>query len=40
MALLRRLGLRSCREIDGERYALSAAIAEPLMPEINRAGAD
>jgi hypothetical protein len=40
IALLRRLGLRSCREIDGERYALSAAIAEPLMPEVNRAGAD
>jgi len=40
MALLRRLGLRTSREIDGERYALSAAIAEPLMPEIDRAGAD
>jgi hypothetical protein len=40
MVLLARFGLRSSQEIDGERYALTAAIAEPAMPELHRVGAD
>jgi hypothetical protein len=40
VALLAKLGLRSSKEIDGERYALAAAIAEPALPDMSRAGAD
>ena len=40
MALLARRGLRSSSEIDRERYALAADIAEPALPDLNRAGAD
>lgn len=40
MALLARAGLRSSQEIDSERYALAAMIAEPVMPQLERAGAD
>ncbi len=40
VALLARLGLRSSKEIDRERYALAACIEEPALPEASRAGAD
>ena len=40
VALLARLGLRSSNEIDRERYALAAAIEEPMQPDASRAGAD
>ncbi|MGO8914464.1 MAG: hypothetical protein ACLQJR_00990 [Stellaceae bacterium] len=40
VALLARLGIRSCKEIDRERYALAASIEEPAMPDASRAGAD
>ena len=40
LALLARLGLRSSKEIDGERYALAATIEEPALPDASRAGAD
>ena len=40
VALLARLGLRSSKEIDRERYALAAAIEEPALPDASRAGAD
>jgi len=41
MALLARLGLRSSKEIDSERYALAAEIAEPAKLALDRAaGAD
>ena len=40
VALLARLGLRSSKEIDRERYALAAAIEEPAQPDASRAGAD
>jgi hypothetical protein len=40
VALLARLGLRSCKEIDGERYALAASMEEPAQPDMSRAGAD
>ena len=32
LILLQRLGLRSSREIDGERYALAATLQEPPLP--------
>jgi hypothetical protein len=38
--LLARLGLRSSREIDGDRYLAAAEITEPRLPEMSRAGAD
>jgi hypothetical protein len=40
VALLAKLGLRSSEEINRERYALAAAIAEPALPDASRAGAD
>ena len=40
MALLAKLGLRSSKEIDRERYALAASTEEPAMPALDRAGAD
>ncbi len=40
MSLLARLGLRSSKEIDRERYALAASATEPAMPALDRAGAD
>jgi hypothetical protein len=40
MALLARAGFRSSSEIDRERYALAATVAEPAMPALHRAGAD
>jgi hypothetical protein len=40
VALLARLGLRSSKEIDRERYALAAEITEPALPDARRAGAD
>jgi hypothetical protein len=40
MALFARLGFRTSREIDGERYAAAADITEPQLPELSRAGAD
>ena len=40
VALLARLGLRSSKEIDGERYALAASLEEPAQPDMGRVGAD
>jgi len=43
LILLARIGLRSSREIDRERYALSASVGdahEPRLPETATAGAD
>jgi hypothetical protein len=40
VALLAKLGLRSSKEIDVERYALAAAINEPALPDMSRTGAD
>lgn len=40
MALLARLGLRSSRDIDCERYALAATIEEPPQPALDNIGAD
>ena len=43
LVLLARIGLRSSREIDRERYALSASVGdahEPRLPETATAGAD
>jgi hypothetical protein len=40
VALLARLGLRSSKEIDSERYALAATVTEPALPDASRAGAD
>jgi hypothetical protein len=40
VTLLAKLGLRSSKEIDRERYALAASIAEPPLPDSERAGAD
>ena len=43
LILLARLGLRSSREIDRERYALAASVGEahePRLPETAPAGAD
>ena len=37
---LQRLGLRSSRDIDGERYALAAALAEPPLPTMQAEAAD
>jgi len=39
-ALLARLGLRSSREIDGERHALTATLEDPALPELRPSGAD
>jgi 4-hydroxybenzoate polyprenyltransferase len=38
--LLALLGLRSSREIDGERYLAAAEVTEPPLLEQGRAGAD
>ncbi|HUH85308.1 MAG TPA: hypothetical protein VLX85_11930 [Stellaceae bacterium] len=38
--LLARLGLRSSREIDGERHALAATLEDPTLPELRPSGAD
>jgi hypothetical protein len=40
LVLLQRLGLRSSREIDGERYALAATLAEPPLPTMQAQAAD
>ena len=40
VALLARLGLRSNKEIDRERYAIVATFEEPAIPNMHRAGAD
>jgi hypothetical protein len=37
---LQRLGLRSSRDIDGERYALAATLAEPPLPTMQAQAAD
>jgi hypothetical protein len=37
---LRRLGLRSSREIDRERYAVAATLAEPPLPALHADAAD
>lgn len=39
-ALLARLGLRSSREIDGERHALTATLEDPTLSELRPSGAD
>jgi hypothetical protein len=36
LALLARLGLRSSAEIDGERYALAAALDESRVPQLSQ----
>lgn len=40
LPLLARLGFRSSSEIDRERYALAATVAEPSIPALGAAGAD
>jgi hypothetical protein len=40
MALFGWLGFRTSREIDGERYAAAAAVAQPQLLDLSRAGAD
>jgi hypothetical protein len=40
LLLVQRLGLRSSREIDGERYALAAALEEPPLPTMQAEAAD
>jgi hypothetical protein len=40
LILLQRFGLRSSREIDGERYAAAAALAEPPLPTMHADVAD
>ncbi len=40
LPLLARLGFRSSSEIDRERYALAATVAEPPIPALGGAGAD
>jgi hypothetical protein len=40
LILLQRLGLRSSREIDGERYALAATLQEPPLPTNQADAAD
>lgn len=37
---LQRLGLRSSRDIDGERYALAATLEEPPLPAAHAEAAD
>jgi hypothetical protein len=39
-ALLARLGLRSSREIYGERHALAATLEDPTLPDLRPSGAD
>ena len=40
LLLLERFGLRSSREIDGERYAATASLAEPPLPTMRAEAAD
>ena len=40
LILLERFGLRSSREIDGERYAVVASLAEPPLPTLRADAAD
>ncbi len=40
LPLLQRFGLRSSREIDGERYALAATLQEPPLPTKRADAAD
>jgi hypothetical protein len=40
LLLLQRFGLRSSREIDGERYALAATLQEPPLPTKQADAAD
>ena len=40
LTLLQRFGLRSSREIDGERYAVAASLSEPPLPTIRANAAD
>jgi hypothetical protein len=40
LILLQRFGLRSSREIDGERYALAATLQEPPLPARQADAAD
>jgi len=40
VVLLARFGLRSSREIDGERHALAATIEDPALPAPRPTGAD
>ena len=40
LILLQRLGLRSSRDIDGERYALAGTLAEPPLPAARAEAAD
>ncbi len=40
LLLLQRLGLRSSRDIDGERYALAGALEEPPLPTMQAEAAD
>lgn len=40
LILLQRLGFRSSRDIDGERYALAATLDEPPLPTLQAEAAD
>ena len=40
LLLVQRLGLRSSRDIDGERYALAATLEEPPLPTLQAEAAD
>ncbi|HEV2549150.1 MAG TPA: hypothetical protein VGU20_17545 [Stellaceae bacterium] len=40
LILLQRWGLRSSRDIDGERYAIAGTLAEPPLPAIQADAAD
>ena len=40
LLLVQRLGLRSSRDIDGERYALTATLEEPPLPTMRAEAAD